>query len=100
MQRQLIGEPITPITEWVDTSRMAPGDPGLPERFIWRGGEIVVAEMLERWKDTGPCHHGSGERYVRKHWFRIRTTDGRVTNPHFERQVSKREAKSRWWWSL
>ena len=28
--------------------------------------------MVDKWKTTGSCRHGSGEQYVRKHWFRVR----------------------------
>ena len=53
--------------------------------------------MLERWKDTGPCTSGSGEKYLRKHWFRVRTTDGREMKLYFERQARGSRQTSRWW---
>ncbi|NQU41698.1 hypothetical protein HQ520_00320 [bacterium] len=49
-------------------------------------------------EEADACWSGSGERYVRKHWFRIRTTDGQEMKLYFERQArSAREAKKRWW---
>ncbi len=98
MQEQLIAEAITPVPGTMDTGGMARGEPGLPMRFTWRGKEYAVAEVLRRWKETGPCHHGSGERYVRKHWFELRTGDGCVMKLYFERQPrSAREKHKRWW---
>ncbi len=95
---QLISESITPVLNKMDVAAMTRGEPGLPKKFIWRGKEYEVAELIERWKDTGPCWSGSGERYVRKHWFRIITTDGLVMKLYFERQArSSAERKKRWW---
>jgi phosphoribosylglycinamide formyltransferase-1 len=94
----LISESITPVLGTMDVSAMTRGEPGLPGKFIWRGKEYEVAEVIEQWKDTGPCWSGSGERYVRKHWFRVKTTDGSVMKFYFERQARSRAlAKKRWW---
>jgi len=98
MAEQFISEPIEPVPGAISVSGAARGEPGLPTRFVWRDREYGVAEVLERWKDTGPCHHGSGERYVRKHWFRVRTVKGPEMTLYFERQArSGREKKRRWW---
>lgn len=98
MQEQFICDPIKPVVGTMDTRAMTRGEPGLPGKFIWRDEEYTVAEVLEKWKETSPCRSGGGERYVRKHWFRIRTTDGREMKIFFERQArSKRQSKLRWW---
>jgi len=98
MGEQLISESITPITGQVDERRITIGAPLLPTRFIWRGVEYSVAEVLESWKETSPCRHGSGERYVRKHWFRVRTAGNEEMKIYFERQPrSGRQRKQRWW---
>ena len=95
---EFICEAIEPAKETWDVAGMTRGETGLPMRFTWRGREYAVAEVLERWKTTGPCRHGSGERYVRKHWFRIRTTDGSDMRLYCERRPrSAREATRRWW---
>ena len=91
-------EAITPVAGTQDTARMAGGGPGLPMRFAWRGTEYAVERVLDEWKETGPCTSGSGERYVRKHWFTVRTTDGAEMTLYFERRArSAREKKTRWW---
>jgi len=98
LAKHFVGEPIEPIAESMDTRRMATGGPGLPMRFRWRGEAHEVAEVLEQWRQTGPCTSGSGEQYVRKHWYRVRTTGGVEMKLYFERQArSGRERKVRWW---
>ena len=98
MNGQLISQPIKPLLDEVDARRIIPGEPLLPTGFSWRGGEYRVGEVLESWKETAPCTHGSGERYVRKHWYRIRTPEGDEMKIYFERKArSAREAKRRWW---
>jgi len=97
-REQFIGERIEPAGDEVDTAEMAIGRPGLPRAFTWRGERCDVARVLATWKETGPCRHGSGEQYVRKHWFRVRAADGREMKLYFERQArSARQARARWW---
>ncbi len=98
MSEEFVGERIVPVPGMLHTLGMTRREPGLPRRFTWRGEQCEVAEVVERWKQTGPCTSGSGERYVRKHWFRVRTTDGREMVLYFERQARRgRQQKSRWW---
>jgi phosphoribosylglycinamide formyltransferase-1 len=98
MEPQLISEPLKAITGELSGWQSAAGEPLLPAKFIWRGAEYAVGEVLENWKETGACTHGSGERYVRKHWFRIRTANGEEMKIYFERRPrSARETKLRWW---
>jgi hypothetical protein len=52
---------------------MAIGEPGLPREFLWRKETIRITAVLRTWKDTGPCTHGSPEKYVRKHWYEVET---------------------------
>ncbi len=99
MPDSFVSEPITPVEACFDTGGMARGEPGLPQKFRWRNKEYAVAEVLERWKEHGDCANGSGERYVRKHGFRIRTTDGLVLKLYFQRSFGRAKVKatSRWW---
>ena len=59
MHERFVSESIKPITETVDTSRMAIGEPGLPRKFLWRGRTITVQAVLRTWRETGKCRHGS-----------------------------------------
>jgi phosphoribosylglycinamide formyltransferase-1 len=95
--KEFVSELIVPVEGAFDTAAMATGEPGLPRRFRWRDEEYQVAEVLEKRKTTGPCSHGSGERYVRKHWFRVLMADGTEMEIYFDRQARTREVKRRWW---
>lgn len=98
MHADFISEPITPVRGTLDTGRMARGEPGLPECFTWRDQDYAVAEVLESWKTTSRCRSGSDEQYVRKHWFKVRTTGGHEMTIYFERQARcARQRKLRWW---
>lgn len=95
---KFIGEAIRPVEGTMDALAMSRGGPGLPAKFVWRTKEYTVAETLETWKETGDSREGPGEQYRRKHWFRIRTTDGRTMKLYFERRArSGNQRKSRWW---
>jgi hypothetical protein len=93
-----VSESLVPLEASFDTSRMAQGEPGLPRKFRWRKEVWEVGEILESWKDHGDCTHGSGERYVRKHVYRVRTTTGWVLRIYFQRTfgAGKFTTKSRW----
>jgi len=98
MHGEFVSESIEPVPGTFDARGMTAGAPGLPKRFVWRDDEYSVAEVIETWKERSPCKHGSGEQYVRKHWFRIRTTGGEEMKLYFERQArSQRESRKRWW---
>lgn len=95
--KEFVSEPITPASASFDTSSMAAGEPGLPARFTWRDTQYEVARVLGKWKTTGPCKHASGEQYVRRHWFRVETTDGTQMELYFDRQPRSRHRLQRWW---
>lgn len=76
---RLVSEAIAPHTGTFATEGMAAGEPGVPGKFDWSGTTYTVTAVLERNKSTGPCTHGSGERYVRKHWYRVTVSPGEVT---------------------
>lgn len=94
---RFISEAIEPVASTFDAARMAAAEPGLPGAFVWRGETFTVAAVLRTWRDTGPCRHGSGERYVRKHWFEVVTRDGAVMKLYCDRQARLGRHASRWW---
>ncbi len=95
MPDRFISERIEPMSEDIDTTGMSRGEPGFPRQFRWRGELVDVAELLESSKERTE-RYGEGEKYTRKHCYRIRTTDGVVMNIYFERQM-RTSAKARWW---
>ncbi len=96
LTEQFVGEAIEPDAGTFDAAGMSTGGPGLPWQFCWRQQVFTVSRVTKTWRDTGPCHHGSGERYVRKHWFEVLAKSGETMTIHFERQARSR-SKQRWW---
>jgi phosphoribosylglycinamide formyltransferase-1 len=96
MPERFISEPIKPITETADTSRMAIGEPGLPREFVWRGRTITVKAVLRSWRETGKCHHGSPEMYVRKHWYEVVTVSDNIMKIYFDRHARGGRGGVRW----
>ena len=98
MGEEFISEPIKPVEGTFDPAGMTRAEPGLPGRFIWRGTEYVVVDVIEVWKESGPCKSGGPEQYLRKHWYKIKTDIGLEMTLYFERQArSKSQSKARWW---
>jgi len=97
MSEQLISEAIIPVVTTCDTSRMASGEPGLPREFLWRGETIEIAAVLRSWRETGKCHHGSPELYVRKHWYEVATTSKGIMKIYFQGQPRRGQKGPRWW---
>jgi phosphoribosylglycinamide formyltransferase-1 len=97
MPEHFVSEAIDPVVETIDTTHMVPGAPGLPQQFRWRRQTINVVNVLKAWHDTGPCRNGSGEKYVRKHWFEVETESNAKMKIYFQRQARRGKGKSRWW---
>ena len=93
MQEQFIGQPLAPVPGSFLTEGMASGAPSLPEAFTCHKEQIHIAGILSEWRESGPCRNGGRERYLRKHWFRVRTTDGRDLKLYFERQPKGKTAR-------
>jgi hypothetical protein len=74
---------------------MARGEPGLPDRFAWRGTGYAVAAVLRTWKTST---RERGELYLRRHWYEVRTATGERMTLYCERQAKLgRNPKRRWW---
>jgi hypothetical protein len=67
MPERFVSEPIQPAAGTFDAAGMTRGEPGLPKQFTWRDQHYTVAEVIEAWKEDGPCRNGSPEMYLRKH---------------------------------
>jgi len=74
------------------------GEPVVPGRFRWRGEEYVVAAVLDAWKELSPASRAMADRYVRRHWYRVRISDGTEMKLYVERRGRVRgKAKPGWW---
>jgi len=94
---RFVSEPIEPAEDSFSRAGVPAGEPAVPMRFRWRGCEYHVAQILEAWKTTAPDRGGGSERYVRKHWYRIATSEGPVMRIYFERQPRTKGSTRRWW---
>lgn len=98
MPEEFVCEAIEPGAGTFGSAGAAAGGPGMPRAFAWRGENYTVAEVLDSWKETGPCSSGGAEKYVRRHCLRVRTECGCEMEIFFERKArSARERKKRWW---
>lgn len=97
MTEQFVGAAIEPVAETFSTARMSTGQPGLPRQFRWGSATVEIQRVLRTWRETGPCRHGSGEAYVRKHWFEVLIVSGDTMKIYFERRRRSRTGKDRWW---
>ena len=97
MSKQFIGAAIRPVPGTIEITRMSIGEPGLPRQFQWGSDTIQIVQVLKTWRESGACRHGSGERYVRKHWFEVMLGSEDRADIFFERQARSGKSKSRWW---
>jgi phosphoribosylglycinamide formyltransferase-1 len=96
MGEQFISEEIQPVRATMDTARMASGEPGLPGEFHWRGKAVRIEKVLRQWRETRPCRHGSGEQYLHKYWYEIRTNLGQDMKIYFLRPAKGNYKDSGW----
>lgn len=95
---ELISEAITPDPGTFDAAAMARGEPGLPTGFTWRGRHYAITERLASWKHSEAEDHARGERYYRKHYYRVRTDGGEVMTLYAVRHVKAgQNPRKRWW---
>ena len=98
MKESLISEAIVPLMDDLAERPFLAGEPILPSRFRWRGNEFHIESILESWKEYTEGSRQMPERYLRKHWFHVRVSDGSTMKIYFERHVrSKGTARARWW---
>ena len=93
---EFISEPIIPTAGTFDASRMGRGEPGLPDGFAWREESLQIMEVVETWKQSSR-EGGVGELYLRRHYYKLRMSDGSVWTVYFVRQAPRSgNRKARW----
>ena len=94
---ELVSDPITPLAGTSDTTGMGRGEPGLPQAFTWRGELFDVVELRETWKQSSREGGGAGQHYLRRHYFKLRMSDGSNWTVYFVRQTPRSgNPKVRW----
>ena len=95
---ELVSEPITPHAGTGDAGRMAQGEPGLPAGFTWREDSYDVVEQLAAWKASSrEGARAQGELYLRRHYFRVKMSDGGVWVVYCLRQTPRSGNPKRRW---
>lgn len=95
-----VSETIESLEGGFHADRMAMGEPGVPRFFRWRKEAWEVAQVLDGGREFGDCTHGSGERYVRRHVYRVRMVHGPVFQLAFQRTFGKARATRRGRWRI
>ncbi|MGE0480305.1 MAG: DUF6504 family protein [Phycisphaerae bacterium] len=94
---EFISEPVIPCGA-VDTAAMARGEPGLPAAFEWRGDRFEIVEVLGAWKESSrEGGRATGELYLRRHYYRLRVSDGTIWQVYFVRQAPRTGSPRRRW---
>jgi hypothetical protein len=95
---EFVSEPITPQRGTFDAGTMATGVPGLPVGFTWRGQAYAIVARLETWKQSGPeVGRSDGERYLRRHYSRLRMSDESVWTVYCLRHTAPGASPKRRW---
>jgi hypothetical protein len=96
---EFVSEPIHPDRATFDAGAMSRGLTGLPAGFTWRDRHYIVAALLDSWKHSEPeGHRPGGERYYRKHYYRVVVDSGETMTLYSLRRVKTGEKpKQRWW---
>ena len=76
---------------------LAKGEPSCPKKFYWRGKEYTVVEILDHWRKITPeGGRIDAEKYVRSHYFKVRTTTEDIMVIYCDRKITKKR-KTGWW---
>ncbi|HEY7727935.1 MAG TPA: DUF6504 family protein [Candidatus Eisenbacteria bacterium] len=97
-RERLISEAIEPDLTTSAGHAYRVGDPVVPGRFRWRGEEYAVAAVLRAWRELSPGTRAMPSRYVRRHWYRVRTADGSEMTLYVERRGRTRGRSRPGWW--
>ena len=96
---EFVSESITPDEGTFDRRPMGRAEPGLPAGFIWRDKHFVIVDCLSRWKQSQAENHTRfGERYLRKHFYRVRTDTDEVMILYCQRHTKTGQNPKRRWW--
>ena len=95
---EFLSEPITPCKGRFDAPAMARGEPGLPSGFQLRGVSYNVIQRIEQWKHSErKSGRARGELYLRRHFFKLRMSDGSIWTVYFVRQpLTSGSVTDRW----
>jgi hypothetical protein len=87
-----VSEALVPGDDFLNTPALSAGEPPLPRRFRRHDDEFVIAELVRTWRSTNTDR---GDTYLARHWYEVRTADGRTATIYFDRKAKRGAA--RWW---
>ena len=93
-QTQFVSERIAAEPGAFDPVAMSRGEPGVPRTFVWRGQRFAVAQVLQSARRMGVDR---GDRYVRRHYHEVETTDAIRMSLYFDRNPRDRSSRKEWW---
>lgn len=93
---RFVSEAIEPVKDGgLDMAALAAGEPSLPGAFRWRGELRKVRDVLGAGK--GYRTEGfSGEKYLKRHEWRLKMDDGAVWQVYFVRGGKRGSRAARW----
>ena len=95
---EFISESVVPDSGTFDTAAMATGQAGLPTGFTWRNRHYQIVGVESQWKASESWNHAAGERYYRRHYWRVRVHSGQTFTLYTVRKTKSGEsARKRWW---
>lgn len=97
-ESEFVSESITPDAGTHDAAAMARGQAGLPKGFTWRGTHFTIVETISEWKASEAENHAGGERYYRKHYWKVRVDTGQTMTLYAVRRPKPGENPKRRWW--
>jgi hypothetical protein len=85
--------------------------PVCPDKFIWKGQEYIIGELINEWQDFSPNDSSSanpnepllkkdavkGSFGVGRFYFRVRTTDCRVFDLYYDRKIKNVSSTEGFW---
>ncbi|MCB9852314.1 MAG: cytoplasmic protein [Phycisphaerales bacterium] len=96
---EFVSEPVKPDFGTADAASMARGIPGLPTGFTWRDRHYAIRAVLSSWKRSeSENHRPSGEKYYRKHYYKVSVDTGEVMTLYAVRHVKVGENPNQRWW--
>ena len=91
-----ISEPIKVDTDSMSTETLAKGAPACPQKFWWHEKEYRVEKLLDSWRKITPeGGRKDAEKYVRSHYFKIKTTRNEIMTIYCDRKIT-RKRKTGW----
>ncbi|MDX2111487.1 MAG: DUF6504 family protein [Verrucomicrobiota bacterium] len=92
----LLSAPLKPVDTSDVVLAQTVGEPILPRQFQQGKEVLTITSVMEKWKESEVA--GCGDRYVRKHWYKVQIEDGRTAKLYCLRKADSRaSAKQRWW---